>query len=309
MAVMIEIQSGPSPRGIVEALRTMSFEMVRLFTSIIKEHLAKEQEYCLNMGNSLRTQLNCLFPEGETLEKAEWRRELFMKEQFDKGVRKFGHLKFDTYQQQLWAQAEQIIERLHKIWSEKDLHRPPPSILLELMIFIARRAEKKRGLSEAALEQILAEFLRDNSYDDEQIRIILGTPILPVDWEILPSQWWRDPELFRRILRHASPEDAKLAIERIEFLDTFGPIEWRCGPRVMNHTYFIALFSRYAIAENIRGSNALYVLDRSHGNWRVVFRGDKRDAIALGAHRVIHDRYGAWRRKLTELLAPSRVAP
>lgn len=302
MAVKIEIRSEPSPRGVVEALRVISFDTIRLFASIVKEHLAKEHEYCLNMGNSLRTQLNCLFPQGETLEQAERRRQIFLDQQFQAGSRKFGSLRFETYQQQLWGQAEQIIDRLHQIWSDKDLDRTPPSILLELFIFIARKSEKKRGLSEAGLERILWEFLEDNAYDEVQIRLILSVPVLPVDWEVLPAQWWRDPELFRRVVRHANPADSLLMLERIEWLDTFGPLEWRCGPEVLSRMYFIALFPRYAMAENIRGSNALFVLDRSHGNWRVVFRGDKREAIALGAHRIIHDRYGAWRRKVADLL-------
>jgi predicted nucleic acid-binding Zn-ribbon protein len=111
-------------------------------------------------------------------------------------------------------------------------------------------------------------------------------------WEVLPAGWWRDEAFVRRIQAEAAKEGVILDIGRLVKLESLSPkvsyrgcfLDKSTGYR--RYPYYVFEFEQVAIADCQELGNALYYA--SAKEWREVFRLTKRDALRVGAGRLVH---------------------
>lgn len=112
-------------------------------------------------------------------------------------------------------------------------------------------------------------------------------------WEVLPQgpAPLRSASPFQDPVRPL-PEKGREQGERLRFLDGLGPSEWFRGSELADAIYYVAVFGDLAIADTVTYGNALYWYRGPDGAWKGVFRRNKRDALTLGARRILHT--GDW---------------
>lgn len=118
-----------------------------------------------------------------------------------------------------------------------------------------------------------------------------------LDWELLPPE-----EVGRLIGRGGTPlrSGATPHLERLRFLDGLRPSAWYVGSELGSRIYYVAVFPHAAVADSAEYGNALYLYRRRDGDWQRVFRSVKREAVALGARRIVHR--GDWQARLLSAL-------
>lgn len=120
-----------------------------------------------------------------------------------------------------------------------------------------------------------------------------------LDWEVLPPGWWSNSRRGRR-LHSRTRRFEKIDPERIEVINSLGPIAWYEGRSLGIRHYFVATFPRVAIADSPDWGNALYYYT-GEADWRSVFRRSKRDALSLGARRILHS--SNWHARVESVVA------
>lgn len=124
-----------------------------------------------------------------------------------------------------------------------------------------------------------------------------------LNWEVLPPGYWRDPAVAQQ-LRASCGSDAewRLRFDRLEFLDSLGPLRLYRGRLGERRNYEVFEFTHHAVAESEEFGNALYLVDKRQLDWQQVLALTKRQALQSGARRLIHDDQGRWRSRLAGVL-------
>lgn len=128
-------------------------------------------------------------------------------------------------------------------------------------------------------------------------------------WRILPSAPLGDVDL--RNVGASSKPSSKVddhQVDRLAFLDSLGPDAWYQGSELSQAIYYVAVFGELAVADSVTYGNAIYWFRGPPDRWKAVFRRNKRDALLLGARRLIHT--GDWQQRVLSIVgAAGFVAP
>lgn len=126
------------------------------------------------------------------------------------------------------------------------------------------------------------------------------SPVIDVlDWTVLPPGWWRSGRFSRGLFSKPNAREL-LDIERIEFISDLVPAAWYEGRTLGTRQYFVAEFDGVVLAECPDWGNALYYCV-GRNDWRLIFRRSKREALSLGAKRILHK--GDWRKRIRSIVA------
>ena len=166
-------------------------------------------------------------------------------------------------------------------------------------------SERKTRRCIAALSKgdfLHAQQLRDGRHGEDQ-----DSKSIQVGWEILPPGWWRDP---RRRLHLESEfknkEQARLFLERLEYLETFNPKEiYRSRFNDQASPYYAFVFTECVVAENPLEGNAIYVIAGLE-SWQRLLKLSKEALRQQYGHRIkriVHR--GNWKGRLEESLLSS----
>jgi tetratricopeptide (TPR) repeat protein len=124
-----------------------------------------------------------------------------------------------------------------------------------------------------------------------------------LDWEFLPVGWWRDPAMAVRIEESLDKGQARLLMERLDFIESCQPSECFMSSFSRDKVpYYAYLFERCVIAENPLEGNAIYVI-KGIEKWQSMLHLDKRTLRTRYADRVtkvVHR--GEWKRRLRDLI-------
>jgi len=124
-----------------------------------------------------------------------------------------------------------------------------------------------------------------------------------LDGEFLPVGWWRDPAMAVRIEESLDKGQARLLMERLDFIESCQPSECFMSSFSTDKVpYYAYLFERCVIAENPLEGNAIYVI-KGIEEWQSMLHLDKRtlrtrypDRVTKVVHR------GEWKRRLRDLI-------
>jgi hypothetical protein len=120
-----------------------------------------------------------------------------------------------------------------------------------------------------------------------------------LQWEVLPTGWWREPAFLSGVGTGAGWREVCLDIERIRQLDGLNPIQTYVGLYMGKRQYIVFEFERVAFADCPLHGNALYYT--RDPRWRDIFVHTKREALQLGAKRLIHR--GDWLARAQRIVA------
>jgi hypothetical protein len=124
-----------------------------------------------------------------------------------------------------------------------------------------------------------------------------------LDWEFLPVGWWRNPAMAARIEENLDKGQARLLMERLDFIESCQPRECFMSSFSRDKVpYYAYLFERCVIAENPLEGNAIYVI-KGIEKWQSMLHLDKRTLRTRYADRVtrvVHR--GDWKHRLRDLI-------
>lgn len=120
-----------------------------------------------------------------------------------------------------------------------------------------------------------------------------------LDWTVLPPGWWRSRRFSGGPFSRPNANEP-VDIERIEFINDLAPAAWYEGQSLGTRQYFVAEFDGVVLAECADWGNALYYCV-GRNDWRLILRRSKRDALSLGAKRILHK--GDWRKRIRSIFA------
>jgi hypothetical protein len=123
---------------------------------------------------------------------------------------------------------------------------------------------------------------------------------IQLTWEVLPSGWWQDRIQAPVVGGQTSDERVRWMKERIDLLVSLLPLAWYEGADLGKRVYSVATFPGIAIADSGDYANALYYVLTNGTEWQSIFRRSKREALQLGARRVIHN--GDWELRVRQLV-------
>ncbi len=121
-------------------------------------------------------------------------------------------------------------------------------------------------------------------------------------WEILPPGWWSDKTQISKITSKLGSKAGQLFVERLKYAESLKPDKSYIGESYLgNRLYYIFVFPNIVMAECPMFGNALYYLSEENiENWKEIFAKSKKEALSLGAHRLLH--IGTWKSKLNKFV-------
>jgi hypothetical protein len=154
--------------------------------------------------------------------------------------------------------------------------------------------------------KVVKSTINDNSSPSNAGEFIKEKPpyysidIKELDWEILPPNWWKDPEFRKNIFsKFKNIEEARKFFERIDYVSSLYPMETfqsKFGERVV--PYLAYVFGRCVVAECPLEGNAIYVI-KDIDNWEDLLKLSKielRNNHPEKYRKITHK--GEWKERL-----------
>lgn len=158
----------------------------------------------------------------------------------------------------------------------------------------------------------LSNLLYDADIEGNALRQLLneksdGTlTTFKINRKFLPKGHWRMTSRDKAVLwlsQGLATQESEIEWERFDFLESLDPVARYEGEGgVFEQRYVVFDFERVAVAESSYKGNALYYVVKSKGDWDEIMTNSKREALEMGAERIIHGSNDNWKLKLRGLV-------
>jgi hypothetical protein len=126
-----------------------------------------------------------------------------------------------------------------------------------------------------------------------------------LDWEILPPEWWLEPE-YRRLFTDGilGKHETLVSLERLDYMQSLKPFRsYRSKFGGREFPYYAFMFSKCVVAECPVEGNAIYII-RDMSKWDQLLQLPKRELRLNHSENIRKiNHYGDWRNRLRNEIA------